>query len=694
MKEYTIDMIRNIGIVGHGSTGKTSLVEAILFAAKVTTRLGSVDDGNTVTDYSADEIERKITIGTSLAHCEWKDHKINIIDMPGYTDFFGEVVGGLRVADTALVVINGVTGIEVGTDMVWRAAAAGNIPRAFFINRMDKEHADYLKCVKDIQESYSNHAIPIVLAWGDGLTFKGIIDLIKMKAFTYGKDGKANSEEIPADMKEAATKWREKMIEAAAESDEKLMEKFFDQGTLSDDEIIAGLVKGISERSIFPIFGGSAVTLAGVTTLMNYIVQILPSPGYAGEITGNDGDKPITRKISPEGAASLFIFKTVAEAHVGELSFFKAFTGTIKTGDDLTNYNTRETERIGQIYALNGKERKEIGVVSAGDIGALVKLKNSHTGNTLTSKSAPLQYPPINFPKPAIQMAIKAKAKGDEDKIASGLAKLREEDPTIELIVDADLKQMLLSGQGELHLDVVGDRLKRKFGVEIELVKPKIPYRSTIRRKVEVQGKYKRQSGGRGQYGDCWLRLEPLSRGGDFEFVNAIVGGVIPSKYLPSVEKGIQEARQDGGLAGTRVVDFKTTCYDGSHHSVDSSDMAFKIAASMGFKDGFGKAEPYLLEPIFNVEIFVPEEFMGDVMGDISSRRGKIMGMEPDGKNQRIRAQVPLAELYRYSTSLRSLTQGRGTHTREFSHYEEVPREISDKVIEAIARERQEDEEK
>jgi len=694
MKEYSIDMIRNIGIVGHGSTGKTSLVEAMLYAARVTTRLGSIDDGNTVTDYSADEIERKISIGTSLAHLEWKDHKINIIDMPGYTDFFGEVVGGLRVADTALIVINGVTGIEVGTDMVWRAAAASGIPRAFFVNRLDKEHADFLKCVHDIQESYSHHAIPIVLAWGDGLTFKGIIDLVKMKAFTYGKDGKANSEEIPADMKEATAKWREKMIEAAAESDEKLMEKFFEHGTLSDDEIISGLVKGISDKSIFPIFGGSAVTTAGATTLMNYIVNILPAPDYVHEITGNDGDKPITRKISPEGAASLFIFKTVAEAHVGELSFFKAFTGSIKTGDDLVNYSTRETERIGQIYALNGKERKEIGVISAGDIGALVKLKNSHTGDTLTSKNAALRYPSINFPKPAIQMAIRAKAKGDEDKIASGLTKLREEDPTIEMVVDADLKQLLLSGQGELHLDVVSDRLKRKFGVEIELVKPKIPYRSTIRKKMEVQGKYKRQSGGRGQYGDCWLRLEPLPRGADFEFVNAIVGGVIPSKYLPSVEKGIMEARQEGGLAGTKVVDFKTTCFDGSYHSVDSSDMAFKIAASMGFKDGFSKAEPYLLEPIFIVEIFVPEEFMGDVMGDISSRRGKIMGMEPDGKSQRIRAQVPLAELYRYSTSLRSLTQGRGTHTRDFSHYEEVPREISDKVIEMIQKERQQEEEK
>jgi elongation factor G len=396
--------------------------------------------------------------------------------------------------------------------------------------------------------------------------------------------------------------------------------------------------------------------------------------------------------VSPEEETSALVFKTVSEPHVGELSYFRVYSGKVQTGDDLLNTDLNATERVSQIYALNGKERKEIGVVYAGDIGALVKLKFTHTGNTLADKKAPLKLAPIDFPKPVIRMALNAKAKGDEEKIANGLAKLREEDPTIQMIVDNDIKQTILAGQGELHLEVVIGRLKRNFGVEVDLGKPRVAYRSTIRKKVEVQGKYKRQSGGRGQYGDCWLRLEPLPRGRDFEFVKAIVGGVIPSKYLPAVEKGILEARMDGGLASTKVIDFKVTCYDGSHHSVDSSDLAFKIAASLGFKDGFSKADPYLLEPIYNVEILVPEEFMGDVMGDISARRGKIMGMDPDGRMQRIRAQVPLAELYKYSTSLRSLTQGRGTHSREFSHYEEVPREIAEKVIEEVERERVEEE--
>ncbi len=689
MKEYAIDKIRNVGVVGHGTTGKTSLVEAMLYAGKVTNRLGSIDNGNTVTDYTEDEIERKISISTALANIDYKGTKINLIDMPGYADFYGEVVGGLRVADTALIVVNGVGGVEVGTEMVWRTCAKTDIPRAFFINRMDKEHADFMKCVESIQEIFSNHAMPVVISWGDGLEFKGVIDLIKMKAFTFEGDGKGTAQDIPADMKDTTTEWHDKLVEAAAESDEALMEKFFDAGSLSDEELITGLAKGIADRSIYPVFCGSAATVAGVSTLLDYIVKLFPAPDYRGEIKGFEDDKEVSRKISADGKPSAFIFKTISEQHVGELSFFKIYTGKIKTGDDLYNTTKRDTERIGQIYALNGKDRAEGNIISAGDIGALVKLKATHTNDTLAVKGSEITYPKINFPKPAIQLAVQGKAKGDEDKIASGLNKLREEDPTIEIVLDPDLRQTLLAGQGELHLDVITSRLKRKFGVDVDLVKPKIPYQSAVRKKVEVQGKFKRQSGGRGQYGDCWLKLEPLPRGSDFEFVNAIVGGVIPSKYIPAVEKGVIEARVAGGLAGTKVVDFKITCFDGSYHSVDSSDMAFKIAASMGFKSAFEKAEPYLLEPIYNVEIRVPDEYMGDVMGDISSRRGKIMGMDPDGKNQVIRAQVPQAELYKYSTSLRSLTQGRGTHTRDFSHYEEVPREIADKVIEELERERE-----
>lgn len=694
MKEYTLDKIKNIGVVGHGTTGKTSLVEAMLFAGKVTSRLGSVDSGNTVSDFTPDEIERKISINTALAHVDYKGTKINIIDTPGYADFYGEVKGGLRATDIAAIVVNAVGGVEVGTDMVWRTASKYDMPRAFFINRMDKENANYIKCVETIRESYSNHAIPIVISWGDGLEYKGIIDLIKMKASKFAGDGSASGEDIPANMMAAAQEWHDKLVEAAAESDEALMEKFFDKGELSIDDIFAGLTKGIADRSLYPIFCGSATAMSGITTFMDYVIKIFPSPDYKGEVSGFEDDKPITRKISAAGKASAFIFKTISEQHVGDMSYFKVFSGTIKTGADLVNAGRRETERIGTIYFLNGKERVESTSISAGDIAALVKLKNTHTGDTLSEKGAEIQYPPVDFPRPSIQLAVKAKTKGDEDKIASGLIKLRDEDPTIAVKIDAELKQTLLEGQGELHLDVITKRLKRKFGVDVELGKPRIPYQSAIRKKVEVQGKFKRQSGGRGQYGDCWLRLEPLPRGKDFEFVDAIVGGVIPSKYIPAVEKGVVEARLTGGLAGTRVVDFRITCFDGSYHTVDSSDMAFKIAASMGFKSAIEQADAYLLEPIYNVEIRIPEEYMGDVMGDVSSRRGRIMGMEPDGKYQVIKAQIPLAEMYKYSTSLRSLTQGRGTHTRDFSHYEEVPREISEKVVAEIQRERKEDEEK
>jgi elongation factor G len=485
----------------------------------------------------------------------------------------------------------------------------------------------------------------------------------------------------------------ENLVEAAAEADDELLEKFFDAGELSPDELKKGLTKGIAEGRIFPVFAGSATSNAGIAAFLDFAVNYLPAPDHIGEKIGfkPGTDQLERRKISVDAPCSLYVFKTVSEPHVGELSFFKVFSGTVSNGDDLQNVNASDTERIGQIFQMNGKERKETGSVPAGDIGALVKLKNTQSGHTLCDKKAQVSYEPAAVPSPVIQMAIKAKAKGDEEKIATGLARLREEDPTFKVVVDPEIKQTIISGQGELHLEVTIDRLKRKYGVEVELDKPRIPYRETIRKKVEVQGKYKKQTGGRGQFGDCYLRLEPLPRGTGFEFVNEVVGGVIPSKFIPSVEKGVREAIETGGRSGCRVVDFRAAVYFGSYHSVDSSDLAFKVAASMAFKDGFLKADPYLLEPINTVEILVPEEFMGDVMGDISSKRGKILGMDREGHYQRIKAQVPLAELYKYSTTLRSLSQGRGIHTTEFSHYEEIPRELSEKIIEEAKKAREED---
>jgi elongation factor G len=655
--------------------------------------MGSVDEGTTVSDYTEDERNRKISISLSIANLEWHSHKINIIDMPGYADFVGEVEGGLSVTDFALNVVNGVGGVEVGTDTTWRVTSHLNMPRGFFVNRLDKEHADFAKVVDQIQNTFSNRAVPVTMAIGGGPTFKGIVNILSMKAYSHDKTGNTKEIPIPDDHQAQASQYREKLIEATAEADDALLEKYFESGELTPDEMTEGLMKGIAESKIFPIFAGAALEIAGVSSLLDIAATFLPAPDYRGEIEGYlpGTENKITRKISLSDPSSLYVFKTVAEPHVGELSFFKVFSGKVATGDDLLNVNINSMERIGQIFTMNGKERKEVGLSTAGDIGALVKLKNTHTGHTLADKKAPIHYKPAPVPNPVINMAIKAKAKGDEEKIATGLARLREVDPSFKVEVDPNLKQTIVSGQGELHLEVIISRLKREFGVDVELDKPRIPYRETVRARVESQGKYKKQTGGRGQYGDCWLRLEPLPRGSGFEFVDAIVGGSIPGKFIPSVEKGVTEALDIGGLSGNRVVDIRVTVFDGSFHTVDSSDMAFKIAGSMGFKSCFQKADPYLLEPIYNIEVMVPEEYMGDVMGDISSRRGRIMGMERDGYMQRIKAQVPLAELYKYSTSLRSLTQGRGHHSMDFSHYEEVPRETSAKVIEEARKAKEEE---
>lgn len=683
MKDFKINQIRNVGVVAHGGVGKTSLVEAMLYTAGVTTRLGRVDDGTTMSDYTDDEIQRKTSIGASLLHLEWKNHKLNLIDMPGYADFIGEVVGGLRVAETALILLSAQDGVEVGTEQVWNIAQKYSIARVFFITKMEKEHADFEKVIKQTKESFGHQVTPIQIPIGQGGEFKGVIDLIKMKAVYFDRTGKPKEDKIPMELEEKAKDHREKLMEAVAESDDSLLERFFDKGELTDEEIKDGLRKGVVGLKIYPLLCGSALENIGVSTLLDAIVWYFPSPSDFVQIKGKEPgtDKEKTIKIGEDGSLSAFAFKTVSEPHVGELTFLKVYSGKLQSGMDVYNSTKGANERIGQIYALNGRERREIGIVNAGDLAAVVKLKNTQTGDTFCDRKDPVILPNIDFPKPVINMAIKPKAKGDEEKIANGFAKLREEDPTFIMEVDTDIKQTIIYGQGELHLEVMVDRLKKRFGVEAELEKPKIPYRETIKTKAEAQGKYKRQSGGRGQYGDVWLRLEPLPRGAGFEFQNEIVGGVVPSKYIPAVEKGVVEAMNDGVLATYKVVDTKVTLYDGSFHEVDSSDLAFKIAGSMGFKNAAAKAKLVLLEPIYNMQVIVPEEFMGDVMGDLSSRRGKILGMDREGNFQNIKAQVPLAELYKYSTSLRSLTQGRGIHSREFSHYEEVPKDIAEKII-------------
>jgi len=691
VKDFKIEQIRNIGVVGHGGVGKTSLVEAMLYSGKITTRLGKVADGTSTSDYTDDEIERKISIGSSLLHLEWKNHKINVVDMPGYQDFIGEVVGGLRVTETALILLSAQSGVEVGTEQVWNIAENYKLARMLFVNRMEKEHANFEKALKEAKEAFGQKVVAIQIPIGEGLNFKGLIDLIKMKALYFDPDGKYKEDKIPAELEGKAKESQENLMEAVAETDDTLLEKFFEKGELTTEEIIDGLRKGIIAWKIFPLTCGSALENTGITSLLDSVVAYLPSPSDFVQISGKvpDTGKEKLVKISADAPLCAFSFKTVSEPHVGELSFFKVYAGKLQSGVDVYNSTREVSERIGQIYALNGRERREIGIVNAGDIAAIVKLKNTKTGDTFCEKKDPVVLPPVNFPKPVINMGIRPKNRGDEEKLANGFAKLREEDPTFIMEVDPDIRQTIIYGQGELHLDVMIDRLKRRFGVDAELEKPRIPYRETINTKSEAQGKYKRQSGGRGQYGDVWLRLEPLPRSTGFEFVDDIVGGAVPSKYIPAVEKGVVETMAEGFLAGYKVVDCKVTIYDGSYHEVDSSDMAFKIAGSLGFKNAAIKAKPVLLEPIYNLEVIVPEEFMGDVMGDLSSKRGKILGMDREGNFQKIKASAPLAELYKYSTSLRSMTQGRGLHRREFSHYEEVPREIADKLIKEAQQEKE-----
>ncbi|RMF61644.1 MAG: elongation factor G [Calditrichaeota bacterium] len=693
MKEYSPVDIRNLALIGHATVGKTTLSEAMLFTAGEINRQGTVDDGSTTSDYNADEIERKISINTSLLHCAWKNRKINILDTPGYSDFIGEVKGTLRVTDLAVVVINAVAGVEVGTETVWKMNAEYGHPAVFFLNRLDKEHADFDKSLAGLQERFGKQVVAVHLPTNPGEDFDSFVDLISMQQVTYSRDGsgKFSVTDIPGELKGRAEELHEKLVEVAAENDDALLEKFFDEGGLSPEEIAKGLRLGILNKGIYPVLSGAAAGNIGVAHLLDFIADFAPSPvDLPPEVATRVGsNEEVTRECKEDLPVALLVFKTVAEQHVGELSFFRMVSGRLASGTTIMNTSRNISEKIGQIFFMNGKNRKEVGNVVAGDIAATVKLKDTHTGNTLSDKKDPIVLKGIDFPAPVIRIAVEPKAKGDEDKISSGLSMLHEQDPTFVASHDSELKQTIIAGQGELHLDIVVKRLKEKFGVDVNLVEPKIPYRETITATAQAQGKYKKQSGGRGQYGDVWLKLEPLKGDQEFEFVDAIVGGVVPGKFIPAVEKGVRETMEEGVLAGYRVTGVKVTLYDGSYHSVDSSEMAFKIAGSMAFKKAFHEAKPVLLEPIYDVEVVVPEEFMGDVMGDLSSRRGKIAGMDSEGPFQLIKAKVPLAELYKYSTSLRSLTQGRGLHRRKFSHYEQVPHDVAEKVIAQAQEEKQ-----
>ena len=688
MKVYTGEHIRNVGVGGHSGSGKTSLVEAMLFNMGEVNRIGSIEQGNTVSDYNEDEIERQISINSSLLHGEWNNNKVNLVDTPGFSDFYGDVVSGMRAADSVMIVVSAANGVEVGTERVRQLAELYDMPRFYVINKLDRENVQFMKVAEELRDRFGKQVTILQLPLESGPGFHVVVDILKKKAYTYEQDGsgKFTVGDIPANVMPRVEELRLELVESVAESDDELLEKYFDAGELTEEQLMTGFINAVKNRTIVPMLCASSTANIGVANVMDFIVEFLPSADRI-EVSDVNGK---SRSISDNNSLSTFVFQTVAEAHMGELSLVKVISGVLKSGDEVLNTANDKTERIGQIYLLNGKQKKNVDQLHAGDIAALVKMKYTHTGNTLSVKNDPFILPKIDFPEPLINMAVEPKTKGDEDKLSTGLHTLHEEDPTFMVHYDPELRQTIVSAQGELHLMIILKRLSQRFGVEVEMSEPRIPYRETIRTKAEAQGKFKKQSGGRGQYGDCHLRLEPKPRGEGFEFVDAIVGGVIPGKFIPAVEKGAFESCENGVLAGYPIVDIKVTVFYGSYHNVDSSEMAFKVAASMGFKKAFMDAKPVLLEPIYQLEIKVPEAYMGDVMGDISSRRGKIQGMDADGRFQVIKALVPLAELHKYSTVLRSMTQGQGLFHRNLSHYEEVPSDVAQKIIDAAEKEEEE----
>ena len=684
MNVYEGKNIRNVAIVGHGGSGKTSLISAILFNTGATTRLGRVEDGNAPTDYDEEEIERKITISAKLAFAEWNKNKINMLDTPGFGVFIQEARGALRVVDAAIVVIDAASGVMVQTEKTWGYTEEFGLPRLIVVNRMDRETANFERSLESIQRMLGRMCVPIQIPIGAEKSFKGVVDLVAMKAYNYAGDGTAKFTEgdIPADIAARAQEYRDKLIEAVAEGDEHLMEKFFDSGTLTNEELLAGLKTQASEGKIYPIVYTAAVPNIGVPQLLNAIVNYAPDATARGAVTGKDAhDADVQRKIADNEHFSAFVFKTFSDPFTGRISLFRVYSGVLTSETQPYNVNKGLAERFAQIATMQGKTFVTVPKLHAGDIGAVAKLKETATADTLADKAHPITYPGVKWVEPVISFAIEPKSRGDEDKISQAIHKLMDEDLGLGYTREPQTKEFLLAGQGQMHVEMAVARLRKRYGVDVLLHPPKVPYRETIKGKADVQGKHKKQSGGHGQYGDCKIRMEPLPRGGDFEFKNEIFGGAIPRNFIPAVEKGIQESRQKGVLAGFPTVDFRVILYDGSYHDVDSSEMAFKIAGSLAFKKAIREAKPILLEPVMNVEVVAPEEFAGDLMGDLNSRRGRVQGMDVRGRSTVIKAAVPLAEMLSYASDLTSKTGARGSYTMEFDHYDEVPAHLADKII-------------
>jgi elongation factor G len=674
--------IKNVAIVAHGGSGKTSLVEGMLFQAKVIDRLGRVDNGNSFTDFDPEEIKRKISINSSLVNLRWKDCKINIIDTPGYADFIGEMRRPLRVVDSAILVVDANSGVEVGTEVAWKYILEENISKAIFVNKLDKENINIEEVINNLEECFGKEVTLFQIPIGIGNSFKGVVDLLEKKALIY-KDGEVSIEEIPSDLKSKTEELREKLMEKIAETEDELTEKYLEGEELTLEEIQKGIKIGINQGSIIPLIFGSALSNIGISKLLDLISDFMPNFKERKPVKGiNPNTKEEEeRNLDKDEPFSAFVFKVETDPHIGELTYFRVFSGTLNASSEVYNSTKKIKERVGHICFINGKNREDTPKVEAGDIAALVKLKNTSLFDTLSDINNPIVLDKIILPEPVISMSVNPKTKADQEKMSIGLGKLSEEDPTFVIKHDHELKQTMIYGMGELHLEVMLAKLKSKFGVEVELSKPKIAYRETIQASAKGEGKYKKQSGGRGQYGHTFLEIEPLYGGENFEFVNKIFGGAIPAKYIPAVEKGIKDTMAKGILANYPIINIKATLYDGSFHSVDSSDIAFQIAASFAFKKAFEQAKPVLLEPIMEVKVYVPEEYMGDIISDLNSRRGKIQGMDSEGRLQVVTALVPEAEMYKYSTTLRSMTQGRGMYTMKFSQYEVVPPQIAEQII-------------
>jgi elongation factor G len=687
MKSYPTDQIRNLAIIGHGDAGKTQLASSLLYVAGTTPRWGKVDEGTTTTDYEEDSIARKITLNTALAHLEYKEHKINLIDTPGYAAFVAHARPALRVADCALVVVHAARGVEVQTEKTWGYANEFQVPRMMVINQMDKEHADFGMALDSARSTFSRAIVPFTLPIGKEKDFRGVVDVVHMKAYEFDENGKAKEVPIPETGREIADKERTRLIEVIAESDDKLMEKYFEEGTLPEEDIVPNISKAIAASKLCPVFAASSTTLVGLSNILDGIIDYAPAPNtheaeHGRTAAESDGGEPLTRKYSADEPFSAYVFRTVADPFAGRINVMKIISGRVKSDATIQNTTRGTSERLGALHSMQGKQLDKIDEAAAGDIIACVKLRETQTGDTLAERAAPILYDPLEYPEAAISFAIEPKSRQDEEKISVALHKILEEDPGLHFTRDSQTKEFILSGSGQLHVETVVQKLRDRYHVEVTLHPPKVPYKETITARAEVQGRHKKQTGGRGQFGDCKVIFEPLPRGEGFKFEDKIFGGSVPQNFRPAIEKGIVEAASGGAIAGYPLVDFKATLIDGSYHTVDSDEHSFRAAGRKAFRAAIEKVKPTLLEPIMNIEVVTPVECSGDIMGDLNSRRGRVQGMEMRGKNQVVKAQAPMAEMLDYQSKLNSITGARGSYHMEFSHYDPVPGQIAHKVVE------------